>query len=181
MKLAKILLKGCVASPGNCDLYAEFLSKCSQSSSVGHSFTESVLEGLKTVCIKSTAKVSEPDNETYDALCNANEANDKHTTFLKMAVLCEKHHVLSEGSTAVLLMKVAKKLAKLGAEKSHKFSAELLVSRLVLVLEAKGDKPTIKMREILNEVARRSEDKKNNPGLGNKVLFTLMDYFESLE
>ncbi len=181
VELAKILLKGCVASPGNCDLYAHFLSKCSKSGEHGHSFTASVLDGLKVVCIKSSAKVCEPEDETYDALCNANEANDKNTTFLKMAVLCEKHEVLASGSTAVLLLKVAKRLAKLGKEKSHKFTAEVLVSRLILVLEAKGGKPSAEMRQILNEIVQRSEDKTNNPGLGNKVLFTLMDYFDTLE
>ena len=181
VELSKILLKGCVASPGNCDLYAEFLSKCSKSGAHGHSFTASVLDGLKLVCIKNTAKVSEPENETYDALCNANEANDKNTTFLKMAVLCEKHGVLATGSTGALLLKVGKRLSKLGAEKSHKFTAEVLISRLILVLEAKGEKPSAEMRQILNEIVQRCEDKKNNPGLGNKVLFTLMDYFDTLE
>lgn len=181
VELAKILLKGCVASPGNCDLYAQFLGKCSKSSAHGHAFTASVLDGLKMVCIKSSAKVNEPENETYDALCCSNEANDKNTTFLKMAVLCEKHGVLATGSTGALLLKVAKRLAKLGAEKSHKFTAEVLISRLILVLEAKGGKPSAEMRQLLNGIVRRCEDKKNNPGLGNKVLFTLMDYFDSLE
>jgi hypothetical protein len=181
VELAKILLKGCVASPGNCDLYAEYLSKCSMSGATGKSFTVSVLDGLRAVCVKGSSKVSEPENESYDALCEANEANDKATTFLKMAVLCEKRGVLASGSTGVLLLKVARRLSKLGADKQHKFTAEVLVSRLILVLEARGEKPSADMRSILNEVATRCEDKKNNPGLGNKVLFTLMDYFDTIE
>ena len=181
VELAKILLKGCVASPGNCDLYAEYLGECSRSSETGKAFTSSVLEGLRSVCVKGASKVSEPENETYDALCEANEANDKATTFLKMAVLCEKRGVLGPGSTGTLLLKVVRCLNKLGAEKQHKFTAEVLVSRLILVLEARGEKPASDIRTTLSEVATRCEDKKNYPGLGNKVLFTLMDYFDTIE
>lgn len=180
-EMANAVLKGAIASPGNCDLYAQFLSQCATNGAVTNNFTACVLFTLKNHCIKQTTKANTPEDDSYDALCAANEANDKSTTHLKLAVLCEKYGVLAPGSTGLLLQKVAKKLAKLGSKKEDKFEAEVLVTRLVTVLEANGAKPSDTLREIMDTIVSNCGKKSEFPGLGNKVMFTLMDYFDTLE
>jgi hypothetical protein len=176
--LADVVLTGTAASPGNADLYARFIRMCqADGKSV---MAEAVMTKLRAECVKKSAKAEPRADDSYDALCTANAANDKNTAFLRLAVLCERHGVLSPGSTALLLKKLSGRLAKLGASADDKPEAEVLVARLIGALEALGGRPSEAVDASIEIVLANCEKRREYPGLGNKVLFTLLDYRDTL-
>lgn len=181
--MAMVVLEGTAASPGNADLYAQFIMLCmGQSQAAGGAFAlaSSVMTMLRGICVKHTSKASQPSDDTYDALCVANAINDRNTAYLRLAMLCEKRGVLTAGSTAKLLQRLANHLAKLGTVVEHKPEAEVLVSRLVSAQEALGGPPSADVRAAMDTVLANCHKRSEFPGLGNKVMFTLMDYFDTL-
>lgn len=180
MDLAEVVLVGTAASPGNADLYARFLGACQAPHGHSEEMTRAVMDKLRALCTKQTAKVEFPKDDSYDALCTANAANDRGTAYLRLAVLSERYGVLSPGSTSLLTKRVATRLAKLGKLATEKPEAEVLVARLVSALEATGAPPSAGVRAAIDAVLSNCEKRSENPGMGNKVRFTLLDYYDTL-
>ena len=181
--MASVVLSGTAASPGSAPLHAQFLHQCRADALMSTHLpllAQLVVEELRTVCVKQTAKATRPEDATYDALCAANAINDRNTAYLRLAVLCERQGVLSPGSTAVLMKRLANRLAKLGATAEDKTEAEVLVVRLVSAQEALGGPPSDDVRAGMDKVLANCGKRSEYPGLGNKVRFTLMDYYDTL-
>lgn len=180
-ELAEVVLKGVVASPGNADLYARYLLACKNQGASTSGLTLTVMDRLRDLCVKRASKAENPKDESYDALCAANKINDTTTAYLRLAVLCERVGVLAVGSTGLLMKKLATRLTKLGAAASDKPAAEVLVARLVSALEALGGPPGADVKAAMDTVLANCGKRSEFPGLGNKVRFTLMDYYDTLE
>jgi len=180
-EMAQVVLDGVRASPGNADLYARFLRALQEASNErAMELARVTIDRLRTDCVANTTKAAKQENDSYDAMCVANAANDSRTTHLKLAVLCEKHGVLAPGSTTLLLKRLAKKLTKLGTKAEDKASVEVLTARLVSVLEVTGAAPVPEVRAAIDLVLEHCGQKSEFPGLKNKVQFTLMDYLDTL-
>lgn len=180
--MTMVVLDGTAASPGNADLYALFIMLCMGQATGGASaLASSVMTKLRGICVKQTSKASQPSDKTYEALCVANAINDRNTAYLRLAMLCEKQGVLTAGSTAKLLQRLANRLAQLGTVVEHKPEAEVLVARLVSAQEALGGPPSADVRSAMNTVLANCDKRSEYPGLGNKVMFTLMDYYDTLD
>lgn len=186
--MANVILDFAKASPGNADLYAAFLRGLQIAGSGGLHETPKTrilatvaIDKLRASCVANTTKVAHHEDDSYDAMCAANATNDGNTTYLKLAVLCEKHGVLTAGSTALLLKRLGKKLTRLGTKVEDKGTAEVLTSRLVAVLEATGVGPIPEVRTAIDTVLEHCRKRADYPGLKNKVQFTLMDYLDTLD
>jgi hypothetical protein len=179
-ELAEVVLVGTSASPGNADLYARFIRACQAPDGYAEEMTRAVMDKLRALCTKQTAKVEIPKDDSYDALCTANATNDRGTAYLRLAVLSERYGVLSPGSTSLLTKRVATRLAKLGKLATEKPEAEVLVARLVSALEATGTPPSAAVRAAIDTVLSNCEKRSEYPGMGNKVRFTLLDYYDTL-
>jgi hypothetical protein len=181
--MAMVVLDGTAASPGNADLYASFILLCMSVGQGGgaSALASRVMTKLRGICVKQASKASQPADGTYEALCTANAINDRITAYLRLAVLCERQGVLTAGSTAKLLQKLANRLASLGTVAKDKPEAEVLVARLVSAQEALGGPPSVEVRASMDTVLNNCEKRSEYPGLGNKVMFTLMDYYDTLE
>ena len=179
--MAMVVLDGTAASPGNADLYAAFILLCMSAGGGASALASTVMTKLRGICVKQTSKASQPADGTYEALCTANAINDRTTAYLRLAVLCERQGVLTAGSTAKLLQKLANRLAGLGKVAEDKPEAEVLVARLVSAQEALGGPPSAEVRAAMDTVLKNCEKRSEYPGLGNKVMFTLMDYYDTLE
>ncbi len=180
-ELVNIVLKGTVASPGNADLYARFLLSCKNQGDDTAGLTLAAMNQLRELCVKRASKADKPKDESYDALCAANAVNDATTAYLRLAVHCERVGVLAAGSTGLLMKKLATRLAKLGTTADDKSAAEVLVARLVSAQEALGGAPSADVRAAMDLVLKHCEKRSEYPGLGNKVRFTLMDYYDTLD
>jgi len=181
--MANVILDFAKASPGNADLYAAFLRRLQLASGEAQktqALAMVAIDKLRTNCVANTTKVAQQEDDSYDAMCVANATNDGDTAYLKLAVLCEKHGVLTEGSTALLLKRLAKKLTKLGTKAEDKSVVEILTSRLVTVLEATTTAPIPEVRAAIDTVLEHCGRRADYPGLKNKVQFTLMDYLDTL-
>jgi hypothetical protein len=180
-ELAEVVLKGTVASPGNADLYARFLLACRSADAPTGALAVCVIDQLRQLCVKRSSKSVKPKDDSYDALCVANAENDTTTAYLRLAVLSERVGVLSAGSTGLLMKKLATRLSRLGTVAEDKAEAEVLVARLIGALEALGGKPTTEVKEAIDATMENCAKRSEYPGLGNKVRFTLMDYYDTLE
>lgn len=181
--MAGVILDVTKASPGNADLYAIFLRGLQLAGGEAPrtlALATLAMDKLRAACVANTTKAAQQEDDSYDAMCAANAINDNNTTYLKLAVLCEKHQALAEGSTALLLKRLAKKLTKLGTKAEDKNVAEVLTSRLVSVLEATGAAPIPEVRTAIDTVLEHCGKRSDYPGLKNKVQFTLMDYLDTL-
>jgi len=111
--MANVILDFAKASSGNADLYAMFLRGLQlaggdgpQETSKARMLAMVAMDKLRASCVSNSTNVAEQEDDSYDAMCAANVTNDSNTTYLKLAVLCEKHGVLTAGSTSLLLKRL---------------------------------------------------------------------------